>query len=431
MKRIFPFILIFTVISLTLCACKDGQTPTTPTDITQTQTQTQPQATTITQSTTEKSEVTATTAKNETQLRTSKTTTSSTNATIHFSSGNTKKQNESTAYTVNNVLTADQLEIYHDILNAVKSHEDLVDLGNVRSFDIIYAYNAVNKYNPSVFWFPLEYELIRYNGGYNLRFHYNYTKEQISGMSARIETQVQLLLNEIKGDDEYSIALQIHDALCNKISYDTQFQAESFNIFGALVNKSATCEGYSRAYQYLLSLKGIRCVLVGGNVGNEGHLWNKVCINGSWYNTDITLDDSDDKSNHFYFNRTDAEFLSDHTCDRTIGRDDGTQLPYSMEFNMALPVCTAQSDNYYIKNDRFIISDDSFNDVISNALTGEIVGVYEFGTSQSFGCFPKTDTAEYEALKSKIVDSVRAVTDKEFAFYGVHGGYGFAVVFDD
>lgn len=429
MKRFSAVILVLSLISLTFCACGKQPTTETPTDTTVTVSEV---PSTSTQPTSNQPTTTQTTTKTVTHSQTVTSTKKTTNATIHFSSGNTTAKDVSSSFTVNNVLSTDQLKIYHNILNAVKAREELIDLGDVRSFDILYAYNAVNKYNPSVFWFPLEYELIRYNGGYNIRFHYNYTKEQINGMSIRIETAVQLLLKNIKdSDDEYATALQIHDVLCENITYDNSAGAESFNIFGALVNKTATCEGYSRAYQYLLSLKSIRSVLVSGKVGNEGHMWNKVCLNGSWYNTDITLNDSDDMSNHFFFNRTDAEFLSDHTCDRTIEHTDGSQVPYSMEFNMALPVCTSQNDNYYIKSNRFITSDASFDEIVSTALQGEIFGVYEFGTSVSFGSFPKTGTAEYDKLKVKIVDSVRAVTDKEFTFYGVDGGYGFALDFGE
>ena len=57
------------------------------------------------------------------------------------------------------------------------------------------------------------------------------------------------------------------------------------------------CEGYARAFQVLCNVKGIPSVIVDGQAksslnGNwEGHMWNFVQVDGSWYAVDVTWND--------------------------------------------------------------------------------------------------------------------------------------------
>ncbi len=52
------------------------------------------------------------------------------------------------------------------------------------------------------------------------------------------------------------------------------------------------CEGYARAFKVLCDRLGIACVLVDGQTGSgEGHMWNYVRLDGSWYAADVTWND--------------------------------------------------------------------------------------------------------------------------------------------
>jgi transglutaminase/protease-like cytokinesis protein 3 len=95
----------------------------------------------------------------------------------------------------------------------------------------------------------------------------------------------------------YNQIKQVHDFLVDYIKYDSESNSEiSHSVYGALINKLAVCDGYAKAFKYILDDMGISCVEVCGTGQNssgatENHAWNDVLINGKWYAVDVTWDD--------------------------------------------------------------------------------------------------------------------------------------------
>ena len=91
--------------------------------------------------------------------------------------------------------------------------------------------------------------------------------------------------------------LQIHDYLVDTITYDSDTNSDlSHGIYGALINQLAVCDGYTKAYKYILDDIGISCVEICGIAQNssgitESHAWNDILIDGNWYAVDVTWDD--------------------------------------------------------------------------------------------------------------------------------------------
>ena len=89
---------------------------------------------------------------------------------------------------------------------------------------------------------------------------------------------------------------KIHDYLVDNIVYDENDSIQSHTIYGAFINKTAVCDGYTKAYKFLLDYMGIHCVQVCGTAVNsagviENHTWNYVFVNNLWYAVDTTWDD--------------------------------------------------------------------------------------------------------------------------------------------
>lgn len=122
------------------------------------------------------------------------------------------------------------------------------------------------------------------------------SKEQIDMALAEIENVKNQILSQKTGDAYQDIKM-VHDYLIDSVEYDTTLSNPNiYNIYGALVSKSSVCEGYAKAYKYLMDALGIPCVIVIGTGTNssgqsENHAWNYVQINNIWYGVDTTWDD--------------------------------------------------------------------------------------------------------------------------------------------
>ena len=122
------------------------------------------------------------------------------------------------------------------------------------------------------------------------------SKEKVDQAISRIE-QIKTEILQNKTGNTYENIKMVHDYLVDNISYDSTLSKENiYNVYGALVNKECVCEGYARAFKYLLDELDIPCVLVIGTARNsqgetENHAWNYVQLDGKWYAVDTTWDD--------------------------------------------------------------------------------------------------------------------------------------------
>lgn len=152
------------------------------------------------------------------------------------------------------------------------------------------------------------------------------SEAQVNQAIARIE-QVKNKLVQNRSGNTYQDIKMVHDYLVDNVSYDTSISKPNiYNVYGALVNGEAVCEGYARAFKYIMDEMGIPCTLVIGKGTNsegttENHAWNYVQLNGSWYAIDTTWDDPviigggtlSQSSKYKYFLKGSNEMSKDHT----------------------------------------------------------------------------------------------------------------------
>ena len=125
---------------------------------------------------------------------------------------------------------------------------------------------------------------------------YTMTKSEALTYAEKLETISDGLLNGVS--DALSTedrALLLHDRLLHKLSYD---QKHASPLLDALLAGCADCEGYARAYQYLLQKAGIPALYVTGEANGGGHAWIIMeCEDGTWYHVDPTWDDGENTNN--------------------------------------------------------------------------------------------------------------------------------------
>lgn len=121
-------------------------------------------------------------------------------------------------------------------------------------------------------------------------------EEDVKDASTKLNNIRNGIIAQLTGDT-YNKILQVHDCIVDNIEYRTEISGHnSYNIYGALVNKSAVCEGYAESFKYIMDALNIPCILVVGEATNsngttESHEWNYVQIDGKWYAVDTTWDD--------------------------------------------------------------------------------------------------------------------------------------------
>lgn len=122
------------------------------------------------------------------------------------------------------------------------------------------------------------------------------SKEQVEDIFKQLEEEKNKITSTLSGD-KYKDIVKIHDYLVDNIEYDQTYNSlGTYSIYGALINKKSVCEGYAKAFKYLLNSVGIDCEIVQGEATNskgesESHAWNAVKLNDKWYLVDVTWDD--------------------------------------------------------------------------------------------------------------------------------------------
>lgn len=151
------------------------------------------------------------------------------------------------------------------------------------------------------------------------------SKEQIENAVSQVE-QVKNQIIANKTGNTYQDIKMVHDYLVDNLEYDTSIsKPHIYTIYGALINKVCVCEGYARAFKYIMDSLNIPCVMVMGEGTNsqgqrENHAWNYVQLDGRWFAVDTTWDDPvvqgggrvSNESRYKYFLKGSSTFNQDH-----------------------------------------------------------------------------------------------------------------------
>lgn len=121
------------------------------------------------------------------------------------------------------------------------------------------------------------------------------SKEKVDNILNEIKETRDNIVKRLNGID-YNKIMHAHDWIINNLQYEQNITNNNvYNLYGALIEKSAVCEGYAEALKYILDEVNIPCVLVSGTATNsegktERHEWNYVQLYGKWYAIDSTWD---------------------------------------------------------------------------------------------------------------------------------------------
>lgn len=183
----------------------------------------------------------------------------------------------------------------------------------------------------------------------------------------KLYDKVEQILSDIITPDmrDYEKELAIHDYLVANCQYGYVDYSRDFayQAYGALVQKQAVCNGYAEAMALLLTCVNIENEIMTGWADGELHSWNRVLLDGQWYQVDATWDDPvPDRGSfvgHMYFNVTDDIMDDSHVWDEE-----------------KFEPCESMDYNYFQLND-LICNYTEFQSAVKNAAAHDITATVE------------------------------------------------------
>lgn len=109
-----------------------------------------------------------------------------------------------------------------------------------------------------------------------------------------MKTEVDKVISATKGKSDYDKVVYIHDWLVKYAQYDKDMTKPSYTAYGVLTGKLASCQGYAETMALVLTACGVENRFVWANslmTSDGSHGFNKVKVDGKWYNVDATVDD--------------------------------------------------------------------------------------------------------------------------------------------
>lgn len=219
--------------------------------------------------------------------------------------------------------------IYHQLYNYKESFN--VYEYKINTDDFLDIYSQVINNNPDLFFvsgtFSYNY-VTTDNCVYEVTPFYTMEQSEAEEAKTIFENGAQKALSKLDSSmNDVQKCLVLHDYICDAATYPDVFDDDGNVIddneiyhtaYGFFSDGNVVCAGYTLAYSYLLNRIGIETTYVTSEIMT--HAWNKVKINGNWYNIDLTFDDLSYGGNgtntfgdmeHVFFMKSDEYFAGE------------------------------------------------------------------------------------------------------------------------
>lgn len=250
-------------------------------------------------------------------------------------------------------LSFEEQKVYNEILTSLLVLDTQTTLSSCDRAQIDKVFQCVMLDHPEIFYVD-GYKYTWYKDGdtvTKIEFtgNYLYSEEEIVERQEKITAAVtEILAGMPDTEDEYLIVKYFYEKLVADTEYDSDGM-DNQNICSVFINKKSVCQGYAKAFQYLLHQAGMEAGLVKGTVKDNGsHAWNLVSVNGNWYYVDVTWGDASYRLSDGTEEKkvSGADFVNyDYLCVTTqqLEKTHVVQMP------VLLPQCDTLTDNYYVR----------------------------------------------------------------------------------
>lgn len=259
--------------------------------------------------------------------------------------------------------------------NEKSAVEDIIsDLNNLKTESDIQKYNipldniqelidslpkAIQYEHPELFYVNLRQFSYKTADGQTIseiiiKDPFTMEKDEIKKAQKLIDDECNEIVSSVPKDaTELEKVLFVHDYITSHYEYDMSYQNR--NLYTAVRDKKCVCQGYSYLFMYIMNKYfEIECTTVPSDACN--HIWNKVKVDGKWYNLDLTSDDPTPNlsslANHTYFLLSDEELkaVSASSVSNSNGGSYVEEQDIHRTWNVNTwygePVITAEDDTY-------------------------------------------------------------------------------------
>lgn len=216
-----------------------------------------------------------------------------------------------------------------------------------------------------------------------------------------LDTKLDEIVSAMPDGTEYEKLRYLHDYLIFSCDYG-EAGILPFTAYGALVELSATCQGYADALHLLLQRAGFEtCFVIGrGDDPNVTHKWNYVHLSdGNWYVLDPTWADPANRDDPDYINY-DYFLISDEILMLThLEKFDNAY--YGGSYYYDIPEANSMDMNFHVMEGSYV----STPDEARASITKQVADCVREGRKYIY--LRVTDEAAYDNIHTSVI------TDKE------------------
>lgn len=299
------------------------------------------------------------------------------------------------------MMSSSERAVYRDMYAAFVNAADSFSIPNCDHKKVGEIFERLTDDHPEIFYVKsIQTQSRNIIPGYRIVPQYRFSKDEIRYLRDMVDDSIEKVVEKCAGKSPIEAEKIIHDYIVEISEYKDMEAPYSHEMPGVFLYGIGVCEGISKAFKYLCDKIGIQSGIVIGNVKGEGtaHAWNQICIEGDWYNIDVTFNMNLSKSagdlRYDYFNVSDA-VLSDrcsifqvHSCNHNYGFYAKTNKFAKCQSDLRTIVRTRKSDVISVQLPHIVCTDNELFEYIFSTVSDSIGG---FGRHE-ISILPNYDT---------------------------------------